>query len=125
MKNLVYLLMGLVCIISTKVTAQESENKMSNPTSVLAGYHVGVVQIMFAANKGNFTTLDKYDFYFIGFPIGITFNTASKLKFDLEFVPVVKPYFQFRSSHSSASSFSPRNFISFRKWLDIWFQIGV
>jgi len=85
--------MGLVCIISTKVTAQESEKKMSDPISVLAGYHVGVVQIMFAANKGNFTTLDKYDFYFIGFPIGITFNTAGKLKFDLEFVPVVKPYF--------------------------------
>ena len=93
MKNLVYLLMGLVCIISTKVTAQESEKKMIDPVSVLAGYHVGVVQIMFAVNKGNFTTLDKYDFYFIGFPIGITFNTAGKLKFDLEFVPVIKPYF--------------------------------
>jgi hypothetical protein len=93
MNKLKYLFAGLLCIFCIEIKAQDSDKKMEESSSLLAGYHAGIVQIMFAVNKDNFTTLDKYDFYFIGFPFGITFNTHGKLKFDLEFVPIIKPYF--------------------------------
>ena len=93
MNKLKYLFAGLLCIFCIEIKAQDSDKKMEESSSLLAGYHAGIVQIMFAVNKDNFTTLDKYDFYFIGFPFGITFNTPGKLKFDLEFVPIIKPYF--------------------------------
>jgi hypothetical protein len=63
-------------------------------TSKLAGYHFGVVQIIFAVNDGEVTTLDKSDFYSIGFPFGLTLNTGCKTKIDLEFVPSIKPYLE-------------------------------
>jgi hypothetical protein len=58
----------------------------------LAGYHLGVVQIIFAANADGTTFLDKKHFYSIGFPMGMTLNTPGKAKIDLEFVPSIKPY---------------------------------
>ncbi len=61
-------------------------------SEVVKGFHLGIVQIVFAVNKGNLTLLDKRDFYTIGFPMGISLNTNGKLIFDLEFVPVIKPF---------------------------------
>jgi hypothetical protein len=58
----------------------------------IAGYHLGVVQIAFAYNDGKYLYIDNVDFYSIGFPMGISFNTQGALIFDLEFVPVLKPY---------------------------------
>lgn len=57
----------------------------------LSGYHIGLVQILFGVHKSEITFLDKSDFYTIGFPMGITLNTWSRLKIDLEIVPVIKP----------------------------------
>ncbi|HRG69497.1 MAG TPA: hypothetical protein PLS73_11655 [Saprospiraceae bacterium] len=68
--------------------------KAEDPVTKFAGYHVGVVQILFGVHKSELSALDKSDFYSIGFPMGLTFNTGCKLKIDFEIVPVVKPYLQ-------------------------------
>ncbi|MEI2695442.1 MAG: hypothetical protein V9E90_10255 [Saprospiraceae bacterium] len=60
----------------------------------LSGYHIGIVQILFGVHKSEISFLDKSDFYTIGFPMGITLNTGSRLKIDLEIVPVIKPYLE-------------------------------
>ena len=71
---------------------------MAGPTiempaaSKLAGYHFGVVQIIFAVHNGETSTIDQSNFYSIGFPVGLTLNTGCKTKIDLEFVPSIKPY---------------------------------
>jgi hypothetical protein len=72
--------------------AQMNKDTLHTESSKVLGYHFGVVQIIFGVNKGDLTFLDKLDFYSLGFPVGVTFKTACKLKFDLEFVPVIKPY---------------------------------
>ncbi|MFZ1750175.1 MAG: hypothetical protein WAU01_08290 [Saprospiraceae bacterium] len=58
----------------------------------VAGYHAGVVQIIFAHNNGETVYFDRTSVYSVGFPFGITFNTKSKLKIDLELVPFINPY---------------------------------
>lgn len=83
----VIILLGL-----SKMAAQDTLSQMMTCNSKLAGYHIGVVQILCAVNHGEVTWLDKSDFYSIGFPMGITFNSKGTSKFDLEFVPVLKPY---------------------------------
>ncbi|MBK9981679.1 MAG: hypothetical protein IPP15_04525 [Saprospiraceae bacterium] len=89
-KVAVFLIMVVYLLGSLKAQA---ELKTPEPAiSKLAGYHVGVVQIFFAINKGQTTFFDESKFYAIGFPAGITFNTAGKTKFDLEFVPFIKPH---------------------------------
>ena len=84
----------LVIVIGglSRVVAQDTLSQMTASDSKLAGYHIGVVQILFAANHGEVTWLNQSDFYSIGFPMGITFHSKGSSKFDLEFVPVFKPY---------------------------------
>jgi hypothetical protein len=60
--------------------------------SKISGYHVGVVQIIFAHNNGETIYFDRTSVYSVGFPFGITFNTKGKLKIDLELVPFINPY---------------------------------
>lgn len=86
------LLLVILLWVLRSVHAQDTMHVMEPPVSKLAGYHIGVVQILFAANHGEVTWLDKSDFYSIGFPMGVTFNSKGSSKFDLEFVPSLKPY---------------------------------
>ncbi|MBK9736355.1 MAG: hypothetical protein IPO92_15915 [Saprospiraceae bacterium] len=58
----------------------------------VAGYHIGVVQLFFAHNKGETVFFDRNSNYTIGFPFGITLNTPGKAKIDLELVPFINPY---------------------------------
>ena len=77
-------------LIPVFANSQRDTLKIDKP--IVAGYHIGIVQIAFAYNNEKYLYLDNVDFYSIGFPFGISFNTAGKLVFDLEFVPVIKPY---------------------------------
>ncbi|MBK8954802.1 MAG: hypothetical protein IPM34_04495 [Saprospiraceae bacterium] len=56
-----------------------------------AGYHIGVVQPVLAINRGDVRYFYQNDFYAIGFPMGINFKLAGEVKFDFEFVPLLKP----------------------------------
>ena len=87
-----FLLFVILIWIIRSATAQDSLLVATPPTPKVAGYHIGVVQTLFAANQREITWLDQSNFYSIGFPMGITFNSGGKSKFDLEFVPSLKPY---------------------------------
>ncbi len=69
-----------------KIIAEVKEN------SKFAGYHIGVVQIIFAHNNGETVFFDRTSIYSVGFPFGLTFNTSGKIKIDLEVVPFINPY---------------------------------
>ena len=58
----------------------------------IKGYHIGVVQPIFAIHQNKARYLTEYDFYSIGFPFGLTLNTSGRLLIDLELVPFIKPY---------------------------------
>lgn len=59
---------------------------------MVKGFHIGVVQPLFAIHKNTMDFVNEYDFYSIGFPFGITLKTSGKLLIDLELVPFIKPY---------------------------------
>jgi hypothetical protein len=87
--------------------AQAAKDTSKIESSKVLGYHIGVVQIAFGMNNGKTTFLDKLDFYSLGFPVGITLKTPGKLKFDLEFVPVLKPYINSSTPYSVHLLFHP------------------
>ena len=62
------------------------------PAKGLAGYHIGVVQPIVSINNEETHFFTEYDHYAIGFPIGATFHTGGKVLFDMEIVPLIKPY---------------------------------
>lgn len=72
--------------------AQESVITPAPVQSKVAGYHMGVVQIIFATNSEGTSFINESNFYSIGFPMGITLNTSGRAKIDLEIVPVLKPH---------------------------------
>lgn len=76
-------------------------------TPLVKSYHIGVVQVFMASNRGEVTFLDKQDFYSIGFPMGISFKTPGKAIFDLEFVPVIKPFVNTNLPYSVHMVFHP------------------
>jgi len=91
----------VLCFINTtslnsqaEIVAETAEKTES---SLVKGVHIGIVQIIMGLNKGEVTYFDKNNFYSIGLPVGISFSTKGKCVFDLEFVPVIKPYIN--SSH--------------------------
>ncbi len=71
---------------------QDTLSMNNQAKSIVAGYHIGVVQILFAHNKGETTFFDRTSIYSVGFPFGITLNTNGKAKIDLELVPFINPY---------------------------------
>ncbi len=81
------ILIGLVC-----GNTQDSIKVEIVPASKISGYHVGVVQIIAMHSNGETVYFDRTSVYSVGFPFGITFNTKSKLKIDLELVPFINPY---------------------------------
>lgn len=84
-----------------------SSNMVKAQSDKLAGYHVGVVQIAFAVNKGEVTFMDKAEFYSIGFPFGVGFKTSGKAIFDLEFVPVIQPFIDLNRPYNVHLLFHP------------------
>lgn len=87
MKQIMFIIMA-----STLLSISSAKGQDAIINRGVAGYHIGVVQPIFAIQQGETKYLTQSSFYAIGFPIGITFHTPGKLKFDLEFVPFVKPY---------------------------------
>ena len=74
MKKVQLLILVLFVFFLNRVHSQEvmETEKMSTPK--LLGYHFGVVQMVFSANKGELTYIDKYNFYTIGFS-GVDFDS--------------------------------------------------
>ncbi|HLF63561.1 MAG TPA: hypothetical protein VI603_07405 [Saprospiraceae bacterium] len=91
-KRAVFLISLVLFCVS--LHAQDTATDQDPVMPKLSGYHVGVVQIVFAANGDGTKFLDQTSFYSIGFPLGVTLNTSGKVKVDLEVVPFVKPYVQ-------------------------------
>ncbi|HJW27977.1 MAG TPA: hypothetical protein VJ508_01875, partial [Saprospiraceae bacterium] len=87
--------------------AQETMTPPAPANPKVAGFHVGVVQIIFGINKNGTSWIDESDFYSIGFPMGITLNTSGKAKIDLEFVPVIKPHMESDKPFQSHLLFHP------------------
>lgn len=90
MKRLLFL--SFLASAFSYIVAQESVIVIPTSTVKVAGYHLGVVQIIFATNKEGTSFMNESDFYTIGFPMGITLNTSGRPKIDLEIVPVIKPH---------------------------------
>lgn len=82
----------VLTVMNSFTNAQDSIVVEQPGLPKVAGYHVGVVQIIFAHNNGETVYFDRTSVYSIGFPFGITFNTKGKLKIDLELVPFINPY---------------------------------
>lgn len=61
-------------------------------SNLVKGIHIGVVQPFVAFHKKRITSISDYDFYMVGFPVGITFNSSETVYFDFEVVPFIKPY---------------------------------
>jgi hypothetical protein len=79
-------------LVSYGVNGQDTIRTEVKEISKFAGYHVGVVQILFAHNNGETVFFDRTSVYSVGFPFGITLNTTGKIKIDLELVPFINPY---------------------------------
>ena len=91
MYNAKYLLILFAFVLNNGVS-QDTLDLQSSGVSKLAGYHAGVVQIIFSHNNGETVFFDRTSVYSVGFPFGITLNTSGKLKIDLELVPFINPY---------------------------------
>jgi len=76
------------------IVAQDAIKTTERVMPKLAGYHIGVVQLIYSVNKGETSFLDENNFYTIGFPVGLTLNTGGKVKVDLELVPFIKPHIE-------------------------------
>ena len=64
----------------------------SSVRQIVVGYHMGYVQLLFSTDSNQTQWMNESDFFGMGFPIGITFNTPGKWKFDLEVVPFLNPH---------------------------------
>lgn len=83
MKTLVQCLSIIaLCIITQSLQAQKT---------IFESYHLGIVQPILSVNQGDAHYFYENEFYAIGFPIGLTCRMSESVKFDLEFVPFVKP----------------------------------
>jgi hypothetical protein len=91
MKSWLFLILIFISV-SFGVNGQDTIRTEEKEISKFAGYHVGVVQILFAHNNGETVFFDRTSIYSVGFPFGLTFNTTGKIKIDLEFVPFINPY---------------------------------
>lgn len=91
MKSWLFLILIFISV-SYGVNGQDTIRTEEKEISKFAGYHVGVVQILFAHNNGETVFFDRTSIYSVGFPFGLTFNTTGKIKIDLEFVPFINPY---------------------------------
>lgn len=85
-------LLVLMTFFFIEAETQDTINFNKNEVSKVAGYHVGVVQIVFSHNNGETVFFDRTSVYSVGFPFGITLNTPGKVKVDLELVPFINPY---------------------------------
>jgi len=101
------LLLSALVLAGASFFAQEAVTVAPPPASKVAGYHIGVVQIIFATNNGNTDFMDESNFYSIGFPMGITLNTSGRAKIDLEIVPVIKPHASTDKPYESHLLFHP------------------
>jgi len=63
----------------------------STHKSMVKGYHIGIVQPLLAYNRNKTTYFTDYNFYSIGFPLGITLTTSGSVLIDLELMPFIKP----------------------------------
>lgn len=86
MNNLFCVIVAIALLPLTNLQSQEMDKR--GP----AGFHIGVVQPILAANNGEVQYINQSSFYAIGFPIGVTFYTPGSVLFDMELVPFVKPY---------------------------------
>ena len=90
-----YKLICLIILMTTIIYSANTQDTIQNvkpEVSKVAGYHIGVVQIMFMHNNGETTFFDRTSVYSVGFPFGITLNTLGKIKIDMELVPFINPY---------------------------------
>lgn len=85
----------IVCLVLISFSHKNYANIFTDTLSIrplLAGYHIGYVQLIFSVDGSHTKWINESDFFGMGFPIGITFNTPGKWKFDLEVVPFLNPY---------------------------------
>ncbi len=54
--------------------------------------HIGLMQMLVSIREAGVRDISLYDYYTLGFPVGITFPTGGRLLFDMEMVTFVKPY---------------------------------
>lgn len=100
-----WFIMLTTCWLLATLTTQAQTNEMPAPDpepemiSKVKGYHIGIVQPIISINNGEVTQLLSYDNYSIGFPIGISLATPSKLIIDLEVVPFIAPLIEKRQNY--------------------------
>ncbi|MDZ4708816.1 MAG: hypothetical protein SH818_10500 [Saprospiraceae bacterium] len=92
MKKFSSVLVVILVFFLSHVRGQDSLACINSRAEIIKGYHIGVVQPLLSIHQGKIQYVNQVDFYSIGFPLGITFNTSGKMLVDLEFVPFVKPY---------------------------------
>lgn len=117
-------ILGLFVFFLNQIHSQDTNvaEKISSPK--VLGYHFGVVQIAFAINKGDVIYLDKYDFYTIGFPFGISLKTPGKAIIDLEFVPVIKPYLTTETPYNVHLLYHPGILYPLKKGWTLGFRLA-
>ncbi len=92
MKNIKLLILAILLINFSQTFAQvDIKPEKKQEVTAFRGLHVGIVHPLVAMNQGTTSSIADDDFYAIGFPIGITFNTSCNLLFDIEFVPFINP----------------------------------
>lgn len=91
MSSRVFFLFCLTFILNIPASARSVYKDTVNHPAI-KGYHIGVVQPVFAFHQNKTRYLTEYDFYSIGFPFGLTLRTSGRFLIDLELVPFIKPY---------------------------------
>jgi hypothetical protein len=104
-----YIILSFLFLVQNSPVAKGIWDTNIPESSIVLRYHVGIVQIALGVKRGNITFLDKLDFYSLGFPVGITLKTPGKIKFDLEFVPVLKPFINSGNPYSVLLLIYPSN----------------
>lgn len=87
-----------VFFVSFYMTSGWAQDSLKNSKNLVLGYHIGIVQPLVSFQKGITTNLLDYDVYAIGFPVGISLATPGKAVIDLEIVPFVSPFLEFREN---------------------------
>jgi len=100
----------IVCSVLILLGYKNYANIFSDTSAVrpiVAGYHVGYVQLLFSTDGNQTQWINESDFFGMGFPIGITFNTPGKWKFDLEVVPFLNRHLGTGKSYQNHLLFHP------------------
>ena len=97
----------ILLVLGFGLNDANGQNDSLSSKSIIAGYHVGYVQLIFATDGTETHFLDESKFFTMGFPIGVTFQTGKRIKFDLEFVPFVNPNLGSGRPYSSHLLFHP------------------